>query len=202
MHRHFERQRWGRDDETRGGFAGGFGRGGRGHGHGHGSHGGRPGGRGGRVGRFLEHGDLRFVVMALIEAQPRHGYELIRELEDRTGGAYRPSPGVIYPTLSLLEDEGFVQPAAAEGARKLYEITEDGRAALDKERTTVEAVFARMAGAQDQAQASRSGPRIRRAMMNLGAAVKIRLSSGDITETEIEAITKILDEAASAVEKA
>jgi DNA-binding PadR family transcriptional regulator len=142
------------------------------------------------------------VVLALIEAQPRHGYELIRELEDRTGGAYRPSPGVIYPTLSMLEDEGFVRPAAAEGARKLYEITDEGKTALDKERATVEAVFARMAGAQDHAQASRSGPRIRRAMMNLGAAVKLRLASGDITEDEIEAITRILDEAASAVEKA
>src|SRR5471032_3701859 len=67
--------------------------------------------RGGRVGRFLEHGDLRFVVLAMIAEQPRHGYELIKELEDRTGGAYRPSPGVIYPTLSLLEDEGFIRPA-------------------------------------------------------------------------------------------
>jgi hypothetical protein len=57
-----------------------------------------------RVGRFLEHGDLRFVVLALIAEQPRHGYELIKELEDRTGGANRPSPGVIYPTLALLED--------------------------------------------------------------------------------------------------
>lgn len=193
MHRHFGRHGWARDDEARGGF-GRFGHGGRGHG--------RGGRRGGRIGRFLEHGDLRFVVLALIEAQPRHGYELIRELEDRTGGAYRPSPGVIYPTLALLEDEGFVQPAATEGARKLYEITEDGKAALDRERATVEAVFARMAGAQDQAQASRSGPRIRRAMMNLGAAVKIRLSSGDITEDGIERITRILDEAALAVEKA
>src|ERR1700749_206565 len=62
--------------------------------------------------RFMEHGDLRFVVLSLIAEQPRHGYELIKELEERTGGAYRPSPGVIYPLLSLLEDEGFIRPRA------------------------------------------------------------------------------------------
>ena len=77
--------------------------------HGMGGHGvGREGGhgrRGGpRLGRFLEHGDLRFVLLALVEEAPSHGYELIRTLEERTGGAYRPSPGAIYPTLALLED--------------------------------------------------------------------------------------------------
>src|ERR1700749_1683001 len=87
-------------------------------------------GRGPWGGRFLEHGDLRFVVLALIAEAPRHGYELIKELEDRTGGAYRPSPGVIYPTLALLEDEGFIRPAVGEAGRKLYEATDAGREAL------------------------------------------------------------------------
>src|SRR3954467_15601285 len=86
--------------------------------------------RGGRIGRFLEHGDLRFLVLALLAEQPRHGYELIKELEDRTGGAYRPSPGVIYPTLALLEDEGFIAPSAGDSARKLFEVTDAGREAL------------------------------------------------------------------------
>ena len=98
--------------------------------------------RGGRVGRFLEHGDLRFIVLALIAEQPRHGYELIKELEDRTGGAYRPSPGVIYPTLSLLEDEGLIQAAAGETARKLFEPTEAGRAARADWIETVREVLA------------------------------------------------------------
>ena len=73
--------------------------------------------REGRVGRFLEHGDLRFVVMALLAEQPRHGYELIKALEERTGGAYRPSPGVIYPLLAMLEDEGLIRPTEAEAGR-------------------------------------------------------------------------------------
>src|SRR6478735_1979248 len=78
----------------------------------------RGGARG--FGRFFGHGDLRFVILALLAEEPRHGYELIKELEDRTGGAYRPSAGVIYPTLSLLEDEGFVTQANPEAGRKLY----------------------------------------------------------------------------------
>src|SRR6202012_4155405 len=111
--------------------------------------GGRGGGgpRGGRIGRLLEHGDLRFVLLALIAEQPRHGYELIKELEDRTGGAYRPSPGVIYPLLAMLEDEGFIRPAQAEGGRKLFEITPEGQTALEENRAGVDAVFSRMAEA-------------------------------------------------------
>jgi DNA-binding PadR family transcriptional regulator len=191
MHRRFGMgpEGWSRD-EFRGMHA-------RMRGHIHGRH-----GRRGRIGRFLEHGDLRFVVLALIAEQPRHGYDLIRELEERTGGAYRPSPGVIYPTLSLLEDEGFVHPATAEGGRKLYEITEAGREALEKERPAVEAVFRRMSDAQDNANTTRSGPRIRRAMENLGSALRLRLSSGEVTDEQVEAITKAIDEAAAAIERA
>ena len=118
--------------------------------------------REGRVGRFLEHGDLRFVVLALIADQPRHGYELIKELEDRTGGAYRPSPGVIYPLLAMLEDEGFIRPAQADAGRKLFTITDEGKAALEQNRAGVDAVFGRMAQAS---QGSRqAGARVGRAM--------------------------------------
>src|SRR4051812_6646759 len=72
-------------------------------------HGERHEGRRSRFGRFFEHGDLRFVMLALLDEQPRHGYELMKELEERTGGAYRPSPGVVYPTLALLEDEALIR---------------------------------------------------------------------------------------------
>ncbi|HEY2751795.1 PadR family transcriptional regulator [Phenylobacterium sp.] len=155
--------------------------------------------RGGRIGRFLEHGDLRFVVLALIAEQPRHGYELIKELEDRTGGAYRPSPGVIYPTLALLEDEGFIRPAAGEGGRKLYEATETGREALKKNQAGVDAVFARMAEAAEGADSTR--PRIARAMTNLGMALGQRLSRRPITSEEIDRIVAMIDDTAVAIEK-
>ena len=161
--------------------------------------GGPGGGRGGRIGRLLEHGDLRFVLLALLEAQPRHGYELIKALEERTGGVYRPSPGVVYPTLSLLEDEGFVRPVAAESARKLYEVTDEGRAALDENRTSVDAVFGRMDEAA--ARSSATGPRVGRAMANLGMALQQRLE-GPVDAETLDRIVRAIDEAAVAVEKA
>ena len=112
------------------------GRGGRG-GHGFGRPGfgrrgeGGPGDeRGGRR-RMFESGELRLVILLLIEAEPRHGYDLIREIETRTGGAYAPSPGVVYPTLALLEDVGHAEARAAEGAKKLFAITPSGVAHLE-----------------------------------------------------------------------
>lgn len=160
---------------------------------GHGRH------RGGRIGRFLEHGDLRFIVLALIAERPHHGYELIKELEDRTGGAYRPSPGVIYPTLALLEDEGFIAPSNAEGGRKLYQITDAGREALAANRGLVDQVFGRMEEAAQGSEAIR--PRIGRAMGNLGLSLQSRLSRRPITPEQLEAIVKIIDDAAAAIER-
>jgi len=169
-------------------------------GHGRGGRGGWDGMRGPRIGRLLEHGDLRFVLLALIEEQPRHGYELIKELEARTGGAYRPSPGVVYPTLSLLEDEGFVRPGAGDGGRKLYEITDEGRSALEDNRAGVEAVFGRMAEAA--ARSGETGPRVGRAMANLGMALQHRLSGPALPPETLDRIVELIDQAAAAIEKA
>lgn len=156
------------------------------------------GGRHGRMGRLFEHGDLRFVILALLAEQPRHGYELIKELEERTGGAYRPSAGVIYPTLSLLEDEGFVRPVDGETGRKLYGITEAGEAALAENRTAVEGVFARMQEAA--ASSGVSGPRVGRAMANLGMALRHRLSQ-PLTPEQLDRIVAMIDDTATAIEK-
>jgi DNA-binding PadR family transcriptional regulator len=155
-------------------------------------------GRGRRFGRFLDHGDLRYIILALLEEQPRHGYELMKELEERTGGAYRPSPGVVYPTLALLEDEGLIRQAGGETGRKLFELTETGKAELDKNRTGVEAVFARMEEAAQHAGPGR--PRIGRAMMNLGMALKNRMSR-PITAEELDRIVNMIDDTASAIER-
>lgn len=154
--------------------------------------------RGRRFGRFFEHGDLRTVVLALIEDQPRHGYELIKELEERTGGAYRPSPGVVYPTLSLLEDEGLIRQAGGETGRKLFEVTDAGRAELDRDRTGVEGLFARMDEAGRHAGPGR--PRVGRAMMNLGLALKNRMSR-PISPEELDRIVAMIDDTASAIER-
>jgi DNA-binding PadR family transcriptional regulator len=160
---------------------------------------GRGRARGSRIGRFLEHGDLRFVILGLLAEQPRHGYELIKELEERTGGAYRPSPGVIYPTLALLEDEGYIRPAAGESARKLYEITDEGRKALEENRAGVDAVFARMAEAAQGSESIR--PRIERAMVNFHMALQQRLARRPISPEELDRIVSLLDDTAAAIEK-
>ena len=189
MHRHF----WKRH-EHRSPFSG--------HGHG-GEHRGRHGGRGRggpRVGRLLEHGDLRFVILALLKDKPSHGYELIRALEERTGGAYRPSPGAIYPTLSLLEDEGFARPAGEEGGRKAYEITQAGIEALERNKAGVDAVFARLDEAAESSP--RSSPRVARAMQNLAMALRMSLQGERADEAKIDAIVAAIDEAAARVEKA
>ena len=124
--------------------AGRFGRhGGRGPGWGPG-----PGGGGGsewfRIGRMLAHGDLKLLALALIAEQPRHGYELIKLIEEKTGGWYSPSPGVVYPTLTFLEEAGYVT-AENEGAKKRYTITEEGRVYLEANRDIADMVLERLA---------------------------------------------------------
>jgi DNA-binding PadR family transcriptional regulator len=152
-----------------------------------------------RFGRFFEHGDLRFVVLALLEEQPRHGYELMKELEERTGGAYRPSPGVVYPTLAMLEDEGLIRQAETpEGGRKLFEITDAGRSEIERNRPLVDAALGRMDEVSRQAGPGR--PRVARAMTNLGMAIRARMSR-DLTPEQLDRIVAMIDDTAAAVER-
>jgi DNA-binding PadR family transcriptional regulator len=119
------------------GERGGWGmRHGRGQGKGHGR------GRGRR--RPLDHGDLRLLILKLISEEPRHGYDLIREIEARTGGAYVPSPGVIYPALEALLDLGWVN-AEAEGSRRSFTLTPEGEAELAAEHEALERIETRLA---------------------------------------------------------
>src|SRR5713226_6184790 len=104
----------------------------------------RGGGRGGRLGRVFDHGDLRYVLLQLIAEKPRHGYELIKAIEEKFGGMYSPSPGVIYPTLTLLEELGHLRAETGGGTKKLYFMTEEGTAFLGANRALVDAIFSRM----------------------------------------------------------
>ena len=105
---------------------------------------GRPHQRG-RGGRVFEQGDLKYVILRLLEEKPRHGYEIIKELEDRFGGAYSPSPGTVYPTLTMLEDLGYAKVSPDEGGRKVYSITPEGSAYLAEHSTTVDSIFEKIA---------------------------------------------------------
>jgi DNA-binding PadR family transcriptional regulator len=104
---------------------------------------GRPRGRW-RGGRMFEQGDLRYVILRLLDEKPRHGYEIIKALEERFGGAYAPSPGVVYPTLQLLEDLGYARIVPGPEGKKTYEITDAGRAHLAENKDTVDSIFERV----------------------------------------------------------
>lgn len=102
-----------------------------------------------RVGRMLASGDLRLVALYLIEQQPRHGYDLIKAIEEKSAGFYTPSPGVVYPALTFLEEAGYVT-SEADGNKKLYTITEEGRAHLSDNREAIESTLAFLAKAGEQ----------------------------------------------------
>ena len=99
----------------------------------------------GRAARLFEQGDLKYVILRLLEEKPRHGYDIIKELEDRSGGTYAPSPGTVYPTLTMLEDMGYARVVPEEGGKKIYEITDEGRKHLAEHSTTVNDIFDRIA---------------------------------------------------------
>jgi len=101
-------------------------------------------GRGGRRRQWFESGDLKYVILKLLRDKPMHGYEVMKALEEQTHGCYRPSPGSVYPTLQWLEDEGLVRSEEREG-KKVYSITEQGRAFLEEHRSTVDDIFDRIA---------------------------------------------------------
>lgn len=175
------------------GGGGGFGRGWGGGGFG------RPEG-GGRGRRMFDGSELRLILLKLIGEQPRHGYDLIREIEERSGGAYAPSPGVVYPTLTLLDDMDLIAEAKTEGAKKQFAITEAGTAHLAEHADTVAALFARLAELGSQ-QARTSGGPIRRAMHNLRAVLQDRLSDPEVEADTLHEVAAILDEAARKIER-
>ncbi len=160
----------------------------------------RRGGGRSDLGRFFAHGDLRLVILHLIAERPRHGYEIIKAIEERVRGAYSPSPGVVYPTLTLLEELGHSVVTPGEGTKKLHGITPEGRAVLDANRPAVEALLARMAQA---AEAFGDGPHpaVVRAKEGLKLALRMRLARGPLTEDQNTAIAAALDAATTAIER-
>jgi DNA-binding PadR family transcriptional regulator len=157
--------------------------------------------RGRRGERVFEQGDLRLLLLSLVAEKPRHGYELIKAVEDSVSGAYSPSPGVVYPTLSLLEDLGYARAEAAEGGKKLYTVTPEGSAFLETQGPALAELKARVEEAA-VAGRGRSAPQIVRAMGNLAMALKLRLSRGPLSEDQVQAVAAAIDAAAQAIEKA
>ncbi|MDQ0451229.1 DNA-binding PadR family transcriptional regulator [Brevundimonas nasdae] len=177
----------------RGMRGGGFGRGwerGEGDARGHGRRGG---------GRLFDHGTLRWLLLSLIAEKPSHGYELIKAVETKLGGAYSPSPGVIYPSLTLLEEMGALV-SVTEGGKKQYSITDAGRVLLTENAEAIASVQATMA--KFSAHALRPEA-IQTAIGRLRNTIQGRLAGETaLTEAQIEAMAAILNEAADRIEKA
>jgi len=196
MHRHWGRRpNFGPREFGFGDERGDFGRGGP-HGR-HGRHGGTDGR--GRRGRFFDQGDLRLVILQLTAESPRYGYEVIKAIEERLAGLYSPSPGVVYPTLTLLEEMGLVTIDQTDG-KKLYAATDEGRRHLEEQKEMVDAIFKRMADV-NAANAGGRPPQIVRAVENVRLALRMRLSRGPLSEEQIRLITTEMDLLAAKIEQ-
>jgi len=158
----------------------------------------RGGGRGRR--RVLDSGELRLVLLKLIADESRHGYDLIRAVEEMTHGEYAPSPGIVYPSLTMLQDMGLIDEVKTEGARKAFEITAEGKDHLAEKEEEVEALFERLKElGSDQRKAG--GAPIKRAIGNLLSALWHRATREDADEGVMHKIAAILDEAAQKIER-
>lgn len=156
--------------------------------------------RGGRKRRVFDSGELKLVLLRLISDEPRHGYDLIRAIETLTGGAYAPSPGVIYPTVTLLQDMGLIEETGSEGARKAFAVTPEGAMHLEERREEVEAIFARLA-AMGEARDRPDAMAVRRAMHNLRTVLRNRLMRGEMDEKTVDSAIALIDETARKIER-
>jgi DNA-binding PadR family transcriptional regulator len=148
---------------------------------------------------MFDGGELRLVLLKLIADKPRHGYDLIRAIEERTGGAYAPSPGIVYPTLTLLSEMGLIDEQLAEGARKQFAVTPEGTVHLAEHDAEVVAMLARLDALGAMRERTDAVP-IRRAMHNLRSVLMSRLGDGLDKERMLEA-TALIDEAARKIER-
>lgn len=185
-----------------------------GHGFGGGRHGGGghrgggpagrgPGGRGmggGRRRRVMDQGELQVLLLGLIVEAPRHGYDLIREIETLTGGEYAPSPGVVYPALTYMEESGLIAIAADEGARKSYEATPEGLVRANEDSAKADGLRKRLVALAEVRDRTDPAP-VRRAMHALKTAVFDRLSQGEASRELVLLIADTLDEATRKIER-
>ncbi|WP_013500375.1 MULTISPECIES: PadR family transcriptional regulator [Rhodopseudomonas] len=197
-------------------FPGRHGRSGRGHGHhaqafhagprrgggwedeiggvGHPGHGRRGGGR-----RMFDGSELRLLLLKLIADKPRHGYDLIRAIEERTGGAYAPSPGIVYPTLTMLSEMGLIEEQLTEGARKQFAATAEGAAHLAAHAAELAAIIARLDALGAMRERIDAAP-ARRAMQNLRSVLQNRLGEG-LDKAKLHEAVALIDEVASRIER-
>lgn len=163
-----------------------------------------------RRGRMFGTGELRLALLALIAREPRHGYELIRAIEDMTGGSYAPSPGAVYPTLQMLEEEGQIKPAKAKsssddaegGSKKPFKPTKSGKGELEERADEVADLMERLGEHGERTERIKEkSPDLFRAMSNLGSVLKNRAKAGKLDQAAMNEIVDIIDEVAKRIER-
>ena len=150
--------------------------------------------------RMFEGGELRLVLLKLIADEPRHGYDCIRAIEEMTGGEYAPSPGIVYPTITMLEEMGLIEIQKSKDSKKVFAATDEGRAHLVENEAQVEALIERLEEMRPDERAS-AGPAIGRAVKNLMTALSHRIGRDGLDEELLHEIAAILDEAAQRIER-
>ena len=150
--------------------------------------------------RMFSGGEFRLLLLRLIADEPRHGYELIKAIEELTGGDYAPSPGILYPTLTMLEDMGLIAEQKSKDVKKIFEATEDGRAHLQENAEEVEELIERLEGhGKNRRRGER--PEIGRAIGNLMTALRNRIAHEGWNERLLNEVIDILDDAAQRIER-
>ena len=199
-HRHGE----GRADFARAPFSGGFGKhfeagftGAFGAGGPRGGGGGRGGGR---RRRLFDQAELQTLLLSLLAEHPRHGYDLIKEIETLSGGEYAPSPGVVYPALTFMEEQGVIAAQEVDGSRKAYVATDEGRSQLAAQAEAVTALRARLEALAQAREQTDPAP-VRRAMHSMKTALFDRLSQEGVSRETVLAVAEIIDEAARKIER-
>lgn len=155
---------------------------------------------GARRRRLFDQAELQILLLAFIADQPRHGYDLIREIEALSGGEYAPSPGVIYPALTYMEEQGVIAAHEADGNRKAYVATEEGARQLGGETELVASLRMRLTALAEAREKTDPAP-VRRAMHSMKTAMFDRLSQEDVNRETVLAIAEIIDEAARKIER-
>jgi len=202
--RHFHHDHSSHRHGVRGGFMGDFGGGPGGGFPGpfaqRGGHGGGSGRAGSRRRRLFDQGELQTLLLSLLSDQPRHGYDLIREIETLSGGEYAPSPGVVYPALTFMEEQGVIAAQDVEGSRKAYAVTDEGRRQLASQGEAVTALRQRLEALAQHREKTDPAP-VRRAMHSMKTALFDRLSAEGVSRETVLAVAEIIDEAARKIER-
>lgn len=153
-----------------------------------------------RRSKLFDSEQFQLVLLSLIGDRERHGYELMRDIEERTRGVYTPSPGIVYPTLTLLVEMGMIEDTQTGGTRKSFRITGEGREFLEERSKEVEMVHGRLDAIGDKAGRADSAP-ARRAMTNLRQVLMDRMSKPGTTDAHMLEAARMIDEVAGNIER-